>query len=338
MELISHFFVPRGIIALVALGCALLGAPNTTLAFPDRSVEITIVFSPGGALDVVARALAKEAEKTLGQPLVPSNQSGGGGIPGVARTARAHADGYHLVATVSNALIYQPHRNTTPYRPLRDLEPILAFGQATPLLVAAPSSAWNTIDDFFAATRQARADKKGALRIGVPGQGSPSHIVLMMLSQQDPSLVWRFVPFNGPGEAETALLGGHVDVAVSGAVPRVRNGQLKPLMTMGTQRLPALPDVPALSDKGFADPGKGDSTFLLLAPAGTPERVLNTLEKAFLQAAASPAFQAAVKNFSVTPVVYDRAETKAFLRKAWQDESAILRATGLADAPATPPE
>lgn len=334
MERNINSTVPRAICVTIALCCALLGLTDAAVAYPTRSVEMTIVFPPGGALDVVARALAKEAEGILGQSLIPSNQPGGGGIPGVTSTARAKADGYHLVATVSNALIFQPHLHATPYRPLRDLAPVLSFGQAAPLLVVSPHAPWNSVDEFLAAVRK----KEGGMRVGVPGLGSPSHIVLMMMSKQDPELVWRFVPFGGPGEAETALLGGHVDVAVSGAVPRIKSGQMKALLTLAGQRLPALPDVPALADKGFPDPGKGDATFLLLAPSGTPEEVLTILEAAFLKAAKSAAFQNAVEKFSVTSVIRGRAETKAFLRDAWREESAILRATGLGDAPMTAPE
>lgn len=327
----------RAAYVLTALLSALLFAAFPAAAsdgLPSRPLEMSIVFSPGGALDIVARALAREAESLLGRSVTPVNRPGGGGAPGVAQLAGETADGSRLGAVVSNALIFLPHRNAVPYRPLADLEPVLSFGQAAPVLVTTPRSPWTDVDGFLAATRE----RKGELRIGVPGLGSPSHIALSMISRGDPSLAWRFVPFSGPGEAEAALLGGHLDAAVSGALPRIRNGQLKPLLTLAAERLTGLPDVPSLTDRGFADPGRGDSTFLLLAPAGTPEAVLDALESAFLRAADSEAYRRAVEGFSVTPTVRGRAETRRFLREAWDEETRILRQAGMGDEPATPPE
>lgn len=302
--------------------------------FPRKPLELSIVFSPGGALDAAARALAREAEPLLGQTIIPRNQPGAGGMPGVARLTKAGPDGHSLAAVVSNALIFIPHRNAAPYKPLADVEPVLAFGQAAPLLITAPDAPYADIDAFLAATRE----RKGELRIGVPGLGTPSHIALAMMSRKDPSLNWRFVPFGGPGEAEAALLGGHVDAAASGALPRIRAGQLRPLMVLAGESLPALPGVPSLTDKGYADPGRGDSTFLLLAPAGTPEAVLDILEAAFAQAAQSENFRKALEGYSVTPALKSRAQAKAFLREAWNAETDTLAAVGLADRPATRPE
>ena len=238
-----HFQRTAGILVLAVLLAAL---PSRLFAadsydFPHKVLVLSIVFSPGGALDAAARVLAGEAEPLLGQAIVPRNEAGGGGMPGVAKLAAARPDGYSLAAAVSNALIYIPHRNKAPYKPLADVEPVLAFGQAAPLLVVAPGSPYADIDAFFAASRE----HKGELRIGVPGLGTPSHIALAMMSKHDPSLTWRFVPFGGPGEAETALLGGHVDAAASGALPRIKTGQLRPLMVLAGSRLPALP-TPAL--------------------------------------------------------------------------------------------
>ncbi len=322
-----------------AAAAALSLAPLCALAadFPSRPIQLSIVFSPGGALDSAARVLAQEAEKSLGQKIIPSNDAGGGGMPGVAKVLRSAPGGYTIGACVSNALIFIPHKNEAPYRPLRDAEPLLTFGQASPVLVVRPDSPWADLESFLDATRKASA-AKSELRVGVPGLGTPSHIALAMMAAKDPALVWRFVPFGGAGEVEAALLGGHVDAAASGALPRIRQGQLKPLLALASSAPAALPDLPALPGKGFADPGQGDSTFVLLAPAGTPGPVLDRLEEAFMRAAQSEAFAKAMEGYPVTPALRGRAEAKAFLRQAWDNESGVLRAVGLGDAPATKPE
>ena len=314
------------------LSCALLTANLSPAAFAGNGpVRLSVAFSPGGALDVAARALAKEAEKELGASVIVQNTPSGGGMTAVARLVDARPDGSNLVACVSNALVFIPHRNSVPYDSLRDVEPLLVFGQASPVLVTRPDAPWKTLDDFLAATRKSAGD----MRIGVPGLGTPSHIALAMMAAKDPSLKWRFVPFGGPGEAETALLGGHVDAAASGALPRIRKGQLHSLMVLAGTGLRALPEVPSLTDRGFSDPGRGDSTFLLLAPAGTDEAELNRLAKVFKKAASSEAFLNTLTSYSVAPVLMNREEAKAFLIKAWNEESSILDAVGLADTPAT---
>lgn len=310
------------------------GVKAADQSYPSRPVEIFIAFPPGGALDAAVRVLIQEAEPFLGQPVTALNTPGSGGVPAVTRLTKASADGYHLVACVSNALIFIPHRNAVPYRPLRDVTPVLSFGQAAPLLVTSPNAPWQNLDEFLAATRE----KPGELKIGVPGLGTPSHIALAMMSEQDPSLKWRFIPFAGPGEAEAALLGGHVDAAASGALARVRQGQMRGLLALSGERLPAMPDLPALTEKGFDDPGRGDSTFLLLAPAGTPDSILNRLEQVFLEAAESRTFKDTAAAYSVTPVLRGRSETQVFLREAWSRENSILKALDMGDAPATTPE
>ena len=310
---------------------ALAFVPHASAA--GGTIRLSIAFSPGGALDTAARTLAREAEKDLGTNIIVQNTPSGGGMTAVARLAESRADGSHLAACVTNALVFLPHRSKTPYRPLHDVEPLLIFGQASPVLVTRPDAPWKDMQAFLEATRAGN----GELRIGVPGLGTPSHIALAMMAARDPKLKWRFVPFGGPGEAETALLGGHVDAAASGALPRVKKGQLHPLMVLAGTGLPALPDVPSLADLGFSDPGRGDSTFMLLAPADVPEETLEPLCRAFEKAALSETYRKAMESYSVAPVVKGREEAKAFLRQAWEEESAILKATGIADSPVVTP-
>jgi len=303
-------------------------------ASAEESIRLSIVFSPGGALDAAARVLAREAEKELNIPVIVQNTASGGGMAGVARLAGARGDGSRLAACVSNTLIFIPYRNKTPYHPLKDMEPLLIFGQASPVLVTRPDSPWNDMESFLQA---ARSGKK-KLRIGVPGLGTPSHIALAVMAAEDPSLQWRFVPFSGPGEAETALLGGHIDAAASGALPRIRSGQLHPLMVLAGSRMASLPQVPSLADGGFSDPGRGDSAFLLLAPAGVPEETLERLARAFEKAARSEAHLKTLENYSVVPLLKNREDAKTFLREAWKEEGVVLKAAGLADKPAASPE
>lgn len=325
---IPHFCLA----ALWLLITSLSALPYASAA--TGTIRLSIAFSPGGALDTAARVLAREAEKELGKNIVVQNSPSGGGVTAVARLAESGTDGSRLAACVTNALIFIPCRNGAPYRPLEDVEPLLVFGQASPVLVTRPDAAWKDMDSFLEATRS----KGGEIRIGVPGLGTPSHIALAVMAAKDPSLKWRFVPFGGPGEAEAALLGGHVDAAASGALPRVKSGQLHPLMVLAGTGLPALPGVPSLADLGCADPGSGDSSFILLAPAGVPEERLEKLSRAFEKAARSEAYLRTLEGFSVAPVLKNRQEAKAFLRRAWEEEGNILRAAGIADSPAASPD
>ena len=288
-------------------------------------MRLIVAFSPGSALDGAARALARGAEKELGVDIIVQNTANGAGTTAVAQLAKARADGSCLAACAGNALIFLPRRNPVSYDPLRDVEPLLVFGQASPVLVTRPDAPWRDMASFLEATRKSR----GSMRIGIPGLGSPSHTALVMMTAKDPSLSWRFIPFGGPGEAETALLGGHVDAAASGALPRIRQGQLFPLMILAGTRPVTLPQVPTLADGGFADPGRGDASFFLLAPKNVPEETLNRLCAAFEKAAGSEDFLKTLEHFSVAPVLKAREEAKAFLSEAWAEEDATLKAAGL---------
>ena len=318
-----HFFR----IAAWLLFCALPAATFAPQALAAKgSVRLTVAFSPGGALDGAARALAREAEKELGVDIVVQNMPSGAGMTAVAQLAADKADGTRLAACAGNALLFLPRKNDVPYDPLLDVEPVIVFGQASPVLVTRPDAPWKDWESFLEATKKSG----GSMRIGVPGLGTPSHTALAMMAGKDPELVWRFIPFGGPGEAETALLGGHVDAAASGALPRISQGQLSPLMILAGTRLDALPQVPCLADGGFADPGRGDASFFLLAPKNVSEETLNRLEAAFAKAAASAPFRKTLEHFSGAPVLMNRQEAKAFLTEAWKEEDAGLRAAGLA--------
>ena len=321
---ISHVFR----ITTWLLFCAL---PVVTLApqavAGKESIRLVVAFSPGGALDSATRALAREAEKELGLDIIVQNTPGGAGMTAVAQLAESEADGLHLAACAGNALLFLPHRNLVPYDPLRDVEPLLVFGQASPVLVTRPDAPWKDMASFLETTRK----NGGKMRIGVPGLGTPSHTALAMIAAKDKTLSWRFIPFGGPGEAEAALLGGHVDAAASGALPRIRQGQLFPLMILAGTGPDALPQTPSLSDGGFADPGRGDASFFLLAPKNVPEKTLNRLSPAFEKAARSEAFLKELEHFSVAPVLKNRREAKAFLAEAWKEEEAALKAAGLAE-------
>ena len=328
--------------AIVALHCCSGFVSRASAAdYPSRTMELSVVFTPGGALDVISRALAAGMEDLLGQKFVIRNNPGGGGMPGVARLAVASPDGYNLGTCVSNALIFIPHRNEAPYLPLKDVEPVAAFGQATPVLIVRPDSDWNNMEEFLAASEKRRTNDEGGtndkeIRIGIPGLGTPTHIALAMIARER-NISWSFIPYGGPGEAEAALMGGHIEAAASGVLPRILDGQFRPLAALGGERVPALGHIPSLPDLGFGNPGMGDSVFLLLAPAGTPEEVLETLENACLNAAKSETFLDTMKKFSVSPLLYDRQQSQDFLENAWQKETEILKALGLGEKPATSP-
>lgn len=314
-------------IAAWLLFCTMSAAVFSPQAHAAKgSVRLTVAFSAGSALDSAARVLASEAEKILGIDIVVQNMPGGAGMAAVADIAAAKADGTRLAACAGNALLSLPRKSDAPYNPLTDVEPIIVFGQASPVLVTRPDAPWKDWEAFLEANKM----RRGGMRIGVPGLGSPSHAALAKMAGKDPNLVWRFIPFGGPGEAETALLGGHVDAAASGSLPRIKQGQLSPLIILAGTRLEELPQTPCLADGGFADPGRGDASFFLLAPKNVPEETLKSLEEVFAKAVSSQAFRKTMEHFSVAPILMKRREAKAFLASEWNEDDADLNAAGIA--------
>jgi tripartite-type tricarboxylate transporter receptor subunit TctC len=262
-----------GLVGLVAACGAAMAQP----AFPSKPITLVVPFPPGGALDIVARALAEEMRKPLGQPVIVDNRAGAGGTLGSGLVARAAPDGYTiLLGSVATHAIAPGLYPKLTYDALKDFAPITQV-TASPLLVVS-SAKLNaaTLPELIAVVRA----QPGKLNFASTGNGTAVHLAGEML-KSNARLDALHVPYKGGAEAMTALISGEASfmvVNVELVLPQVRGGKARALAVTGSRRLTALPDVPTLREAGF--PGAEVSTwFGLFAPAGTPKDVVDRLQR-----------------------------------------------------------
>jgi len=261
---------------LVGLLAACSGAMAQT-AYPSKPVTLVVPFPPGGALDIVARALADEMRKHLGQPVIVENRAGAGGTLGSGVVARAAPDGYTvLLGSVATHAIAPGLYRKLAYDALKDFVPITQVTRS-PLLVAS-SAKLNvaTLPELIAAARA----QPGKLNYASTGNGTAVHLAGEML-KSTANLDVVHVPYKGGSEAITALMTGesaYTVVNVELVLPQVRGGKARALAVTGSRRLAILPDVPTLREAGFAG-AEVTTWFGLFAPAGTPKAAVDRLQR-----------------------------------------------------------
>ena len=271
MKTVLHLLV--GLIGFMA-ACS---AAIAQTAYPSKPVTLVVPFPPGGALDIVARALADEMRKHLGQPVIVENRAGAGGTLGSGVVARAAPDGYTVLlgSVATHAIAPGLYRNLS-YDALKDFVPITQV-TTSPLLVA--SSAKLNVATLPELIASARA-QPGKLNYASTGNGTAVHLAGEML-KSTANLDVVHVPYKGGAEAITALMTGesaYMVVNVELVLPQVRGGKARALAVTGSRRLAALPDVPTLREAGFAG-AEVTTWFGLFAPAGTPKAAVDRLQR-----------------------------------------------------------
>lgn len=249
--------------------------------WPARPVHLVVPYAAGGGTDTVARILAQKLSIALGQQFIVENKPGASGMIGAAAVAKSAPDGYTLlVASPAEIALNQNLFTTMTYDPLKDFAPITLLAW-TPLILAAHP-------DFPASTPQelVALAKKEQVDFSTPGIGSSHHLTGEYLNHVAHTK-FTHVPYRGAAPAVTDAVAGQVKFTISGmppVVPFLKAGKLKAIAVTSKQRFPLFPDVPAMSEiKGFED---FDFTnwFGLLAPAGTPQPILDKLQKASVEA------------------------------------------------------
>jgi tripartite-type tricarboxylate transporter receptor subunit TctC len=311
----------------VMLGAALSALASPALAqggWPSRPIRLVLPYTPGGGADATARAVAEHLRGLLGQPVVVESRPGAGSMLGAELVARAPKDGYTLLyagwPTVTLNVVM--HRNP-PYR-TEDFAGISPFWR-TPLSVAVhPSS---PIRDF--ATMLAAARDRD-LAYGTSGVGASSHLLMERL-KAGTGARFTHAPYRGEAPAATDVIGGHLPIYVGSAgtiMQQHRAGTLRIIATTAPERQPALPDVPT-----FREQGREDLVFTywhgMLAPAGTPDEILDRLNAGVAAALADAAVRARLPEDTV-PFPATRAEFDALIRRDVEEWAPIIRANGIA--------
>jgi tripartite-type tricarboxylate transporter receptor subunit TctC len=273
----THPLSRRATLKLLATGTAALALPAYA-AWPDKPIKIVVTFPPGGASDIVARVMAEQLAKKLGQPVVVDNRPGAGGSIGGALVAQAAADGYTLMLSNSTPISIGPFAlEKLPYDPLDAFTHIASVGAAPCVVMANPSAGLRAITDV-----EAQARKSGRLDFGSGGPASIGHIYgELMKKELGINLV--HVPYRGGAPMTTDLISGVIPVGIdvlTAYLPFFKSGQLLPLAVTSAKRSPLVPDVPSVAELSSYRRLVLDNFFGISGPAKLPPEVVARLNTA----------------------------------------------------------
>ncbi|WP_258129064.1 Bug family tripartite tricarboxylate transporter substrate binding protein [Achromobacter anxifer] len=278
---------------LHALVCAVtFSASSLAVAqgdYPSQPVRLIVPFAPGGSTDALARAVADGLRKELGQSVVVENRAGAGGLLGTEAVARAEPDGYTLgMATVSTMAVNPLLYGTKRVDPEKQLKPVASVATVPVVWMVNPAFPAQDFTQFLAEVRA----HPGKYSYGSPGVGSLGHLNLAAMNA-DLKVDVLHVPYRGMGPALTAAVGGEVQVQqdqYASAQSLVKAGKLRAIAVSAAARLPEMPDLPTLAELGYPQLNAlGQTWFGLVAPAGTPDAVVQRLNQAAVRALADPA-------------------------------------------------
>ncbi len=260
------------------------GASAADAAYPEHPIRIVVPFPPGVGVDYVARLVGKDLSTQLGQPVIVDNRAGAGGNIGASTVARAKNDGYTLLLVPTGVLALAPLMLADPgYSPSKDLVGVAMMTSLPQILMVNASSKFTNLEALIA---YARANP-GKLTIASSGRGSGQHLAVELFMKQA-GIEFLQVPYKGSSEVKRAVLAGETDMMFvdPSALPLIRAGTLRALAVTTEKRIPALPDTPALSEQvtGY----EAASYYALVAPTGTPDPVLNAINKAVNKVQADP--------------------------------------------------
>ena len=253
-------------------------------AFPSKPIKLIVGFAPGGAVDIIARAVAQQITGTLGQTVVVENKPGAGTNIAMRQLIDSPADGYTLMLTANsiaaNPALYQP----PPFDPAKDVTPISLVGRVPVVIAANAASGPDSIVKLIAASK----GKPNSVSYGSPGNGSTPHLAVELFARAA-GIDLLHVPYKGGSPAINDVLAGHVQAVAVNALevqPHVKAGKLRVLTVLSPARTPIFADVPSIAEAGY--PGFEASVWYgFIGPAGLPPAVVAQLHAAIQKAMAT---------------------------------------------------
>jgi len=295
--------------------------------FPTKPLRLVVPFAPGGSSSIVARAVAAEMEKGLGQAIVVDNKPGGGGNLAMHEVARSDPDGYTLIIGHVGSLAMNPFMYTKlPYDVDKDFTPISLLATVPAIFVVHESVPAKNLREFVALAKK----EPGKLYYGSAGNGSAGHLAMEYLKQVT-GIDIQHVPYKGTGPNIIDLVAGRTQAASAGTpplMPHVKSGKLRVIAVGTPKRLPTLPDVGTVAEQGY--PGFETSQWYgINGPAKMPEPVLRRLATEAAKAARSPSVLERFAADDAEAIGSSPAEYAAFIKKEQERWGKVVRAAGV---------
>jgi tripartite-type tricarboxylate transporter receptor subunit TctC len=305
-----------------------LGPVQAQDNYPSRPVRMIIPFAAGGPTDIVGRIMGAKMSEVLGQQFVVEDRTGAGGNIGADAVAKAPPDGYTiLMATVSTNAINPGLYSHLPYDPINGFAPVGRVGVTPTLLLVNPSVPAKDVKGLIALLKA----NPGKYSFGSSGLGSILHLCGEEFKAKAGGLDAVHVPYKGSAPMDTDLMGGQIAWAFDAtptAMPLAQSGKLRALGAGMAQRLAAMPDLPTLQEQGL--PGYECYTWnAFLAPAGTPQPVIDKLNAAVNKALADPAVSSALEKAGIDPTPGSTPQsTGEFVKAELAKWAPIIKASG----------
>ena len=318
------------VVALLPLAATLLlaGVPSASAEdYPTKPITMIVPFPAGGGVDVIGRIVAEKLAAALGQPVIIDNRGGAAGVIGTRVAARATPDGYTLVMATSGSIAINPNLYVNPgYQTLKDLEPIGLISTTPIVLMAHPSAPEQSLSEVVATAKR----EPGKLNIGTPPPGTSANLGAELLKSMA-GINYTIVTYRGTGPLTTDLLGGHVKLGLNVLAPamsHLKSGTLKALAVLAPKRSSHLPDVPTSAEAGL--PGfESGLNYGLLAPAGTPQLIIERINRELRIAVDAPDVRARIAADGGDPMPSSPEEYTADIQKENEKWGVLIRKLGL---------
>ncbi len=319
----------RQIVVLLALAAAVMLPARPALAddYPSRTVKIIVPFGAGGPTDVYTRAIAEELRKSLHQTFIMENRPGAGSTIGTDMVSKSPPDGYTLLMVSGTQTVNETLYGKKPYQLMRDLVPVAPLIDSDLVLVVHPSVPAKNLAELLALARA----KPGTLNYGSSGPGSNYHMAGELLKNIT-GIDIVHVPYKGSTGARNDILGGQIQMlfdSVPTMAPMIKAGLVRPLGTSGKTRSAILPDVPTLDEAG----AKGFQATLwtgFMAPAGTPQPIVDRLNREITKAVSQPEIKKKWEAEGANPMTMTQAEYKAFMQAQIDKWAKVIKANNIA--------
>ena len=319
-------------IFLPFLSCVVVAAQSVGVeaqpgkdAYPNKPIKFIVTYPPGGGNDIIARLLAQKMTESMGQPVLVENRAGAGGTIGAAATAKAPADGYTIVL-VSPPFVMAPSLYPNlPYDTAKDLVPVTVIGAVPNVLVVHPSVPVKSVAELI---NYARA-KPTALSAATLGSATTQHLAAAMFNTMAKTDV-LLVPYKGSAPGMNDLLAGQVQMmfnAMPSTLAHFKSGQLRALGVTSLKRSVLAPEVPTVAE---TLPGFEISTWYgVLAPAGTPEAVIQRVNREIVKAAQLPDVRKKLEDMGVDLQLSSPQAFGALLKAETAKWAEVIRVTGV---------
>jgi tripartite-type tricarboxylate transporter receptor subunit TctC len=305
----------------------LLPAAAAAQDFPSKPIRLIVPFPAGGPNDIIARLVGQRMSEITKQPVLIDNRGGQAGVLGTDAIAKAAPDGYTIGIVSASALVINPTMEKVPYDVTKDFAPVTLVTTVPEMLVVASNVPAGDMKELVALAKA----QPGKLNFASAGVGGMPHLAGELL-KQTAMIDIVHVPYRGAAPAINDLLGQQVQMAfldLPVLLPHIKAGTLRPIALGAPKRAPTSPDVPTTAEVGMPDL-LIENWYGMIAPAGTPEPIVTTLNRLANEAMNDPQVKQKLADQGLTVAGDTPGHFRDYIRTETQKWSRVIKAAGLA--------